>query len=41
MPTPPRTIVFIRRIGAWFAHYLKGEPAAKWITDGVPGNSRW
>ena len=20
----------------WFAHYLKGEPAPEWITDGVP-----
>ena len=25
-----------RRIGAWFAHYLKGEPAPTWITAGVP-----
>ena len=23
-----------RRILAWFGHYLKGEPATKWITDG-------
>lgn len=23
-----------RRILQWFAHYLKGEPAPKWITDG-------
>ena len=23
-----------RRILQWFAYYLKGEPAAKWITDG-------
>ena len=23
-----------RRILQWFGHYLKGEPAAKWITDG-------
>jgi len=23
-----------RRILQWFAHYLKGEPAEKWITDG-------
>jgi dipeptidyl aminopeptidase/acylaminoacyl peptidase len=23
-----------RRILQWFAHYLKGEPAAQWITDG-------
>ena len=25
-----------RRILEWFGHYLKGEPAPKWITDGVP-----
>ena len=25
-----------RRITEWFAHYLKGEPAPDWITDGVP-----
>ena len=25
-----------RRILEWFGHYLKGEPAAAWITDGVP-----
>ncbi len=29
-----------RRIGAWFAHYLKGEPAPDWITEGVPAASR-
>ena len=23
-----------RRIFAWFGHYLKDEPAPKWITDG-------
>jgi len=23
-----------RRIVEWFGHYLKGEPAAKWMTDG-------
>jgi hypothetical protein len=23
-----------RRIPAWFGHYLKGEPAETWITDG-------
>jgi hypothetical protein len=23
-----------RRILAWFAHYLKGEPAETWITQG-------
>ena len=25
-----------RRILEWFGHYLKGEPAPDWITDGVP-----
>jgi len=25
-----------RRILEWFGHYLKGEPAAAWITSGVP-----
>lgn len=25
-----------RRINEWFAHYLKGEPAPEWITEGVP-----
>jgi dipeptidyl aminopeptidase/acylaminoacyl peptidase len=24
-----------RRINAWFDHYLKGEPAPEWITQGV------
>ncbi|MDH3733977.1 MAG: prolyl oligopeptidase family serine peptidase [Gemmatimonadota bacterium] len=24
-----------RRILEWFGHYLKGDPAAEWITDGV------
>jgi hypothetical protein len=23
-----------RRILQWFGHYLKGDPAAPWITDG-------
>lgn len=27
-------IDYHRRIQAWFAHYLKGEPAAPWITEG-------
>lgn len=27
-------IDYERRILQWFGHYLKGEPAAKWITDG-------
>jgi hypothetical protein len=25
---------YARRQLEWFAHYLKGEPAASWITDG-------
>ncbi len=29
-------IDYHRRILEWFAHYLKGDPAPKWITDGVP-----
>ncbi len=29
-----------RRILQWFAHYLKGEPAAKWITDGQSWQER-
>jgi dipeptidyl aminopeptidase/acylaminoacyl peptidase len=33
-------IDYHRRIGAWFAHYLKGEPAPAWITSGVPAISR-
>jgi dipeptidyl aminopeptidase/acylaminoacyl peptidase len=28
-------IDYHRRINEWFAHWLKGEPAAKWITEGV------
>jgi len=28
-------IDYQRRILAWFGHYLKNEPAAPWITDGV------
>jgi dipeptidyl aminopeptidase/acylaminoacyl peptidase len=33
-------IDYHRRIGAWFAHYLKGEPAPEWIQSGVPAISR-
>lgn len=29
-------IDYHRRILEWFGHYLKGEPAPKWITDGIP-----
>ena len=28
-------IDYQRRILQWFGHWLKGEPAAKWMTDGV------
>ena len=27
-------IDYHRRIMQWFGHYLKGEPAAAWITEG-------
>jgi dipeptidyl aminopeptidase/acylaminoacyl peptidase len=33
-------IDYHRRIGQWFAHYLKGEPAPEWIKSGVPAISR-
>ena len=29
-------IDYHRRILTWFGHYLKGEPAPQWITEGVP-----
>ena len=25
-----------RRIDEWFGHYLEGEPAPAWMTEGVP-----
>ena len=31
----PNQIDYHRRILEWFDHYLKGEPAPAWITDGV------
>lgn len=31
----PNQIDYHRRIHEWFAHYLKGEPAAPWITKGL------
>jgi hypothetical protein len=31
----PNQIDYHRRINEWFGHYLKGEPAPKWITEGV------
>jgi dienelactone hydrolase len=33
-------IDYHRRIHAWFDHYLKGAPAGRWITDGVPASMR-
>jgi dipeptidyl aminopeptidase/acylaminoacyl peptidase len=32
----PNQIDYQRRILEWFGHYLKGEPAPKWITEGIP-----
>jgi dipeptidyl aminopeptidase/acylaminoacyl peptidase len=31
----PNQMDYHRRIVQWFGHYLKGEPAAPWITQGV------
>jgi dipeptidyl aminopeptidase/acylaminoacyl peptidase len=31
----PNQLDYHRRIVQWFGHYLKREPAASWITDGV------
>jgi hypothetical protein len=31
----PNRLDYHRRINAWFAHYLKGEPAPDWMTKGV------
>jgi dipeptidyl aminopeptidase/acylaminoacyl peptidase len=31
----PNQIDYHRRIMEWFGHYLKGEPAAPWMTNGV------
>ena len=31
----PNQLDYHRRIREWFAHYLKGEEPASWITDGV------
>jgi dipeptidyl aminopeptidase/acylaminoacyl peptidase len=36
LATKPNQIDYHRRINQWFGHYLKGEPAPAWITDGVP-----
>lgn len=31
----PNQIDYHRRVNEWFDHYLKGAPAAEWITEGV------
>jgi dipeptidyl aminopeptidase/acylaminoacyl peptidase len=31
----PNRLDYHRRVNAWFAHYLKGEPAPDWMTKGV------
>jgi len=31
----PNQLDYHRRIRQWFAHYLKGEPAADWMLSGV------
>jgi dipeptidyl aminopeptidase/acylaminoacyl peptidase len=36
----PNQLDYHRRIREWFAHYLKGEPPAAWITDGVRHQDR-
>ena len=33
-------IDYERRILQWFGHYLKGEPAAPWIVDGMKALDR-
>ena len=32
----PNQLDYHRRIVQWFGHYLKGEPAPDWITNGLP-----
>lgn len=36
----PNQVDFQRRMKEYFDHYLKGEPAPRWITDGVPYRDR-
>ena len=31
----PNQLDYQRRILQWFGHYLKGEPAPSWISEGV------
>jgi dipeptidyl aminopeptidase/acylaminoacyl peptidase len=32
----PNQVDYQQRILAWFGHYLKGDPAQQWITEGEP-----
>ena len=32
----PNQVDYHRRILEWFGHYLKDEPAPRWITEGIP-----
>jgi len=32
----PNRVDYHWRIREWFGHYLKGDPAPKWITKGMP-----
>ncbi len=32
----PNQLDYHRRIIQWFGHYLKGDPAPQWISEGVP-----
>ncbi|NRA95793.1 MAG: prolyl oligopeptidase family serine peptidase, partial [Planctomycetes bacterium] len=36
----PNQVDYHRRILEWFGHYLKSEPAPKWITDGIPAKDQ-
>jgi dipeptidyl aminopeptidase/acylaminoacyl peptidase len=38
--TKKNQVDYHRRIRAWFDHYLKGEPAPAWITEGVSALAR-
>jgi dienelactone hydrolase len=38
--TKKNQVDYHRRIQAWFGHYLKGEPAPSWVTEGVPALAR-
>jgi dipeptidyl aminopeptidase/acylaminoacyl peptidase len=38
--TKKNQVDYHRRIQAWFGHYLKGEPVAPWIAEGIPALAR-